>query len=87
MTVSVDIETGRRERTLSVPADALREVRGDRARVLAVRDGRVETVDVRLGLRGLGRTEVLEGLAPGDAVLPGDSAVAPGSRVRVRLGA
>jgi HlyD family secretion protein len=87
MTVSVDIETGRRERTLSVPADALRDVRGDRARVLAVRDGRVETVDVRLGLRGLGRTEVLEGLTASDAVLPGDSTTAPGSRVRVRLGA
>jgi HlyD family secretion protein len=87
MTVSVDIETARRERALSVPADALREVRGDRARVLVVRDGRVEAVEVRLGLRGLGRTEVLEGLAAGDAVLPGDSAVAPGSRVRARRGA
>jgi HlyD family secretion protein len=87
MTVSVDIETARRERALSVPADALREVRGDRARVLVVRDGRVEAVEVRLGLRGLGRTEVLEGLAVGDAVLPGDSAVAPGSRVRARRGA
>jgi len=87
MTVSVDIETARRERALSVPADALRDVRGDRARVLVVRDGRVEAVEVRLGLRGLGRTEVLEGLTASDAVLPGDSTTAPGSRVRVRLGA
>jgi HlyD family secretion protein len=85
MTVSVDIETGRRERTLSVPADVLREVRGDRARVLAVRDGRVETVDVRLGLRGLGRTEVLEGLAAGEPVLPGNATVAPDARVRARV--
>lgn len=85
MTVSVDIETGRRERTLSVPADVLREVRGDRARVLAVRDGRVAPVDVRLGLRGLGRTEVLEGLAAGEPVLPGNATVAPDARVRARL--
>lgn len=85
MTVSVDIETGRRERTLSVPTDVLREVRADRARVLAVRDGRVIPVEVRLGLRGLGSTEVLEGLAAGDAVLPGNSTAAPGSRVRVRI--
>jgi HlyD family secretion protein len=84
MTVSVDIETARRERALSVPTDALREVRGGRARVLAVRDGRVEAVEVRLGLRGLGRTEVLEGLAAGEVVLPGNSSAAPGSRVRVR---
>lgn len=85
MTVSVDIETGRRERTLSVPADVLREVRGERARVLAVREGRVTPVDVRLGLRGLGRTEVLEGLTSGDTVLPGNATVAPGTRVRVRI--
>lgn len=85
MTVSVDIETGRRERTLSVPADVLREVRGERARVLAVREGRVTPVDVRLGLRGLGRTEVLEGLTSGDTVLPGNATVAPDTRVRVRI--
>ncbi len=85
MTVSVDIETGRRERTLSVPSDTLREVRGDRARVLAVRDGRVTPVEVRLGLRGLGRTEVLEGLAADDTLLPGNVTVAPGARVRARL--
>lgn len=85
MTVSVDIETGRRERTLSVPADVLREVRGERARVLAVREGRVTPVDIRLGLRGLGRTEVLEGLTSGDTVLPGNATVAPGTRVRVRI--
>lgn len=85
MTVSVDIETGRRERTLSVPSDTLREVRGDRARVLAVRDGRVTPVEVRLGLRGLGRTEVLEGLAADDTLLPGNVTVATGARVRARL--
>lgn len=85
MTVSVDIETGRRERTLSVPADVLREVRGDRARVLAVRDGRVAPVEVRLGLRGLGRTEVREGLAVGEPVLPGNATVAPDARVRARV--
>jgi HlyD family secretion protein len=86
MTVSVDIETGRRDRTLSVPSDSLREVRGDRARVLAVRDGRVTPVEVRLGLRGLGRTEVLEGLTADDAVLPGNATVAPEARVRARVG-
>jgi HlyD family secretion protein len=84
MTVSVDIETGRRERARSIPADVLRRVEGDRASVLAVRDGRVAEVPVRIGLRGLGRVEVREGLEAGELVLPGNAAVAPGQRVRAR---
>lgn len=84
MTVSVDIETGRRERARAIPADALRRVDGDRAMVLAVRDGRVVEVPVRIGLRGLGQVEVREGLDTGELVLPGNAAVAPGERVRAR---
>lgn len=84
MTVSVNVETGRRERALVVPNDALFERTGDAARVLAVRDGRVEEVAVRLGLRGLTASEVTAGLADGDRVLAGGrAAAAPGQRVRV----
>lgn len=85
MTVSVDIETGRRERTLSVPVDALREVRGDRAQVLVVRDGRVAAADIRIGLRGLGRTEVQDGLGADDVILPGNTTAAIDSRVRPQV--
>ncbi len=84
MTVSIDVEVGRREDALSLPLDALRNPRAGAAEVLAVREGRVERVTVRTGLRGLGRVEVLEGLSAGDFVLPARAVVEPGARVRPR---
>ena len=84
MTVSVTVETGRRNSTLVIPNDALLVVSADRAQVLAVRDGRARRVDVHLGLRGLTLTEILSGLESGDTVLLGQAAetVAEGERVR-----
>ena len=84
MTVSIDVEVGRREDALSLPLDALRNPRAGAAEVLVVREGRVERVTVRTGLRGLGRVEVLEGLAAGEFVLPASAAIEPGARVRPR---
>jgi len=84
MTVSVDIEVGRRERALVLPIDAVEPARGDvPAQVRVVREGRVQAVPVTLGLRGLDRIEVIEGVAEGEAVLPLADAPAPGSRVRI----
>ena len=82
MTVSVSIQTGQRARTLVLGNDALRERHGEHAEVLRVRAGRVERVNVRLGLRGTTLSEVVEGLSAGDRVLAADAA--PGSRVRLR---
>ena len=82
MTVSVSIETARRERALVIGNDALRAVAGDRAQVLRVKDGEVEAVAVTLGLRGTGLSEVVAGLAEGDTVLVADAE--PGQRVRLR---
>lgn len=84
MTVSIDVEVGRREDALSLPLDALRNPRAGAAEVLAVREGRVERLSLRIGLRGLGRVEVLEGLAAGEFVLPARAVVEPGARVRPR---
>lgn len=82
MTVSVNIETGRREQALVLPNDALRTRQGLQASVLRLRDGRVERVPVRLGLLGTAASEVVEGLQAGDRVL---AAEAPeGQRVRLR---
>jgi HlyD family secretion protein len=82
MTLSVEVETARRERALAVPVAALR---GSSAAagmaVLVERDGRVEERPVRLGLRTIDAAEVLDGLAEGDTVLLGP-APKPGSRVR-----
>ena len=82
MTVSVNIETGRREQALVLPNDALRARDGTCAQVLRVNDGVVERVSVRLGMLGTALSEVSEGLAAGDLVLIGDAE--EGQRVRIR---
>ena len=87
MTLSVEVETGRRERALVVPMEVLDGGRdGNAATVHVVQDGRVEVRRLRLGLRTLEAAEVLEGLAAGDVVLLGP-APDPGRRVRVDTGA
>ena len=86
MTLSIEVETARRERALAVPVAALRIDAADNANVLLARDGRVKQRAVRLGLRTLDAAEVLEGLAAGDVVLLGPP-LKPGSRVRVDISA
>lgn len=83
MTVSVNVETGRRQQALAVPNDALGNIHNNQAQVLALRDGKVQRQTVTLGLRGLAMTEVLSGLSAGDAVLADATAtLADGTRVR-----
>lgn len=82
MTVSVNIVTARREQALVVPNDALHGTVGDSAFAWRVRHGRVERVDVGLGLRGLALSEVASGLEVGDWVLLGGP-YAAGQRVRI----
>lgn len=85
MTVSVNIETGRRDQAIVVPNDALTSIQGKQARVWLVVDGRVVRRPVQLGLRGLAHTEVTSGLKAGDWVLTnGNAAITEGDRVRVR---
>lgn len=84
MTLSLEVETGRREQALALPLALLRETRGDTARVLVVVDGRVQERTLRLGLRTLAAAEVLDGLQPGDTVLVPGRAYKPGQRVRVQ---
>ena len=85
MTVSVNVETGRRDRALVVPNDALSEIDGNTARVWRVAEGRASRQTVELGLRGLALTEITAGLQDGDRVLADAGAdIADGSRVRVR---
>lgn len=87
MTVSVNVETGRRDSALAVPGDALVDAGAGAAAVLAVRDGRVARLPVKLGLAGAAMTEVTAGLAAGDVVLAGAATVAlpEGARVRANL--
>lgn len=84
MTVSVDIRTASRDQALVIPNDALFNRRGDSAEVLRLAGGRLaERVPVRLGLRGTGLTEVVEGVDPGDVLLTDEQA--EGRRVRARI--
>ena len=86
MTVSANIETGRRETALLVPHDALLEVQGNRATALVVREGHLQRATVTLGLRGLAASEVTEGLAAGDRVLATAPAKGLSEGARVRVG-
>jgi len=82
MTVSLDIETGRRAEAVIVPADALRDPGGPRPWVLAVRDGRTVRQPVKPGLRGAGKLEIVEGVTAGELLVPAAVSLPEGRRVR-----
>jgi HlyD family secretion protein len=82
MTVSVDIEAAMLTGVLTLPAEALRP--GDW--VMVVRSGRTVRQQLKVGARGAGRIEVIEGLAEGEAVLPAVAAT-PGEGQPVRVAA
>lgn len=82
MTLSVEVETGRRAQALALPLAVLRQAQGDTAQVLVAVDGVAQERKLRLGLRTLAAVEVLDGLRAGDAVLTG-SALKAGQRVSV----
>ncbi|MBF0658749.1 efflux RND transporter periplasmic adaptor subunit [Psychrobacter sp. NG25] len=83
MTVSVNIETGRREQALVLPNDALANIQEDTAQVWLLREGKVQRQKITLGLRGLAMSEVIAGLDNGDQVLvDATSPLVDGERVR-----
>jgi HlyD family secretion protein len=88
MTVSVNVETGRRDRALVLPNDALLDAQSARPRVLARRNGRLRSVPVTIGLRGLAMSEITTGVAAGDEVLAAAASVtglADGARLRIAV--
>ncbi len=83
MTVSANVETGRREHALVIPNDALTPGSGDLAQVWIVADGKVRRTRVTLGLRGLVLSEVTSGVKAGDWILAnGGAEISDGQRVR-----
>jgi HlyD family secretion protein len=83
MTVSVDIEVARSAGTVVVPADVVRDANSAQPWVLAVDGWRAQRRAVKLGLKGDGRVEVLDGVAPGDRLISASQAmVKSGQRVR-----
>ncbi|MBK9617347.1 MAG: efflux RND transporter periplasmic adaptor subunit [Uliginosibacterium sp.] len=85
MSLSVEVETGRRDSALVLPLQALRSEGADGAASVwrVSPDGRVEIREIRLGLRTLAGVEVLQGLQVGDLVMLGNAAT-PGQTVRPR---
>jgi len=90
MTLSVEVETAKRDRALVLPVNALRT--NDAAKndtpnstiVYVAQDGRVAVRPVKLGLRTLNAVEVLEGLQAGEVVIVGTSPKAD-SKVKVKI--
>lgn len=85
MTVSVEIVAGRKSRALTLASDAVRDAAGSAPWALAVRAGRTVRVPLRLGSRGTGTVEVIDGLAEGESVvLASEPGIREGMSVRPR---
>ncbi len=85
MTVSVDIEVARRAKGLVVALEAIHDSAGTEPWVMKITNGRAKHQAVKLGLRGGGKVEVLDGLKAGDQVFPSTGkGVADGTRLRPR---
>lgn len=82
MTVSVDIETARRDGTLIVPMRDVHDGSTASPWVLGLRDGRAVKRPVKLGLKGQGSVEIVDGLGAGDVVVPIGSGVVTGQKIR-----
>ena len=86
MTVSVDIETARRTATVVIATSAVQDAATDKPWVWVVRGKHVEKQFVKLGLRGDTRVEVLDGIKPGESVVPASKVgVKAGQRVRATV--
>ena len=86
MTLSVNIEAGRRPSASVLPEDAIRGLGTPEPWVAVVEDGVLVRRDVEVGLRADRWVEVLSGLAEGEAVVPPEGSPAVGERVRVTSG-
>lgn len=84
MTVSVETVTGRRDATLVLPSEAVRDLDSGKPWVLVARDGVAERADVQLGLAGIGQVEILKGLAEGNLVVLPASGALEGDKLRIR---
>lgn len=83
MTVSADIEVGRRQAALVLPTVAVHDVRSNAPWVLAVEQGRLMRRPVTIGLRADDRVEITDGLSEGAQVISAsDASHRAGDRVR-----
>lgn len=84
MTLSVNVETGRKAQALVLPLQALQGGKGGaQAQVLVLDGGTATAMPVQVGLRTLEAAEITQGLQAGDTVLLPPTQV--GQRVRAQL--
>lgn len=85
MTLSVSVETGRRDQALVLPLQALQAVKegAAHARVLVLQGRTAVPQTVQVGLRTLEAAEIIQGLQAGDVVLLPPAQ--PGQRVRAAV--
>ena len=84
MTISVETVTGKKDSSLVLPTEAVREPDGGKPWVLVAQDGTAQRREVRVGLAGIGKIEIVEGLAEGDPVILPASGAVGGDKVRIR---
>jgi HlyD family secretion protein len=84
MTLSVEIIGAHKDNALVIPLEAVRGSANGEASVMTIEGGKTTQRKVKLGLRGDGKIEIIEGLQVGEPVMMGN-AVAAGTRVRARL--
>jgi len=82
MTVSVDIEVGRRNAALILPVRDIHDALNGSPWVMVARDRRAHKQPIRLGLRASTHVEILEGVAAGDLAIPVTAGVRTGQRLR-----
>lgn len=85
LTITVTITTGERDAAIVVPNDALFRSANGATAVWLYKDGKLNPVDVKTGLRGQSLTEITEGLAPQDLIARAGTAFEPGQRVRLNI--
>jgi len=85
MTVSVDIEVGRRDEVMVIGTRYIHDLQSDTPWVLAAINGRAVKRNVTIGLRGLNDAEIIDGLSIGDKIIPSLSGVLSGQRIRAVL--
>ncbi|WP_229839569.1 efflux RND transporter periplasmic adaptor subunit [Sphingomonas glacialis] len=84
MTVSVDIETARRQAAIVLPGTAVHDALSTKPWVLLVRNGRAVRQNVTLGLQGNLQVQILRGVAVGNAAVPTTASITAGRRVRAQ---
>ena len=83
MTVSVNIQTARREQALVINNDALFDIQGNTASIWVVLNDKLYRQGIQFGLKSATQVEVLKGLKAGDQVLQDPALGRAEQRVRI----